>query len=151
MTGKVLRKSFLLALALCLGTYLAITALDSNAAKNPSFVEQAVAKCKSVKQPVSMKEAKNNLSAGGWLFLDVRTEQEFKKGHLPGAVNIPRGKLEFVAEKQIPDYKTKIMVYCKSGGRAALAACTLRDMGYSNVIAMSDGFDQWAKLGFPVE
>jgi rhodanese-related sulfurtransferase len=151
MTGKVLRKSFILALALCLGAYLAVAALDSNAAKKPSFAEEAVAKCKSTKQPVPMQEAKNNLSAGGWLILDVRTEDEFKKGHLPGAMNIPRGKLEFVVEKQIPDYKTKIMIYCKSGGRAALAACTLRDMGYSSVIAMNDGFDQWAKVGFPVE
>lgn len=150
MFRKVMIISAVLALAVSLGAHFAISATDTKTEK-PSYAKQLVAKCKKTNQPVTMDQAKTLLAKSGHIFIDVRTEKEFKKGHLPGSINIPRGKLEFVIEKKVPDYKAKIVIYCKSGGRAALAACTLRDMGYSNVIAMNQGFDQWAKASLPVE
>lgn len=150
MFRKAMIISAVLALAVSLGAHFAISATNTKSQKL-SYSKQLVAKCKKVNQPVNMDQAKALLAKSGYLFIDVRTEKEFKKGHLPGAVNIPRGKLEFVIEKKVPDYKANIVIYCKSGGRAALALCTLRDMGYSKAIAMNKGFVQWAKAGMPVE
>jgi len=88
---------------------------------------------------------------GGVLFLDVRTEKEYKKGHIPGAMNIPRGLLEFRIAKMIPDRNASIVVYCRSGARSSLATYTLVRMGYRNVKNMDGGWRAWAKAGYPVE
>lgn len=77
--------------------------------------------------PVSV--AKELLDEGGHIFLDVRTAKEFKMGHIPGAVHIERGLLEFKINNQIPDKNAQIVVYCKVGGRGSLAAHTLGTYG----------------------
>lgn len=118
---------------------------------SPSYVEQKMAECKKKSTSIPMAKVQEMLVEGGWLFIDVRTETEFKKGRIPGAINIPRGKLEFIMESKVPDKGTKILVYCKKGGRACLALCTILDMGYSGAIAMEEGFAQWAKAEYPVE
>ena len=100
---------------------------------------------------VSVSEAKDLLDNGGNIFLDCRTSKEFKMGHVPGAINIPRGLLEFKIDKQIPDKATSIIMYCKSGGRGCLATCTLCKMGYKNVKNMDGGWVAWEKAGYPVE
>lgn len=81
------------------------------------------------------------------LLVDVRTEREYLAGHLSGADWIPRGKLEFViANKDLPaDHE--IVLYCRTGARAALAAKALQDMGYRNVSSLEGGFKQWAVDG----
>jgi len=99
--------------------------------------------------PVSV--AKELLDEGGYIFLDVRTAKEYKMGHIPGAIHIDRGLLEFTINNQIPDKNAKIVVYCKVGGRGSLAAHTLIRMGYKNVINIEDGWVAWAKDGYPVE
>jgi rhodanese-related sulfurtransferase len=83
------------------------------------------------------------------LVLDVREPEEYGAGHLPGAVNIPRGLLEFKLSGT-PAYERrdlKIVVYCKTGGRAALAACTLQEMGYASVQSVAGGIDAWVAQG----
>ena len=100
---------------------------------------------------VSVSEAKDLFDKGGNLFLDCRTSKEYKMGHVPGAVNIPRGLLEFKIDKQIPDRETAIIMYCKTGGRGCLATCTLCKMGYKNVKNMDGGWQAWEKAGYPVE
>ncbi|MEJ2097142.1 MAG: rhodanese-like domain-containing protein [Deltaproteobacteria bacterium] len=100
---------------------------------------------------VSVSEAKDLFDKGGNLFLDCRTSKEYKMGHVPGAVNIPRGLLEFKIDKQIPDRETAIIMYCKTGGRGCLATCTLCKMGYKNVKNMDGGWLAWDKAGYPVE
>jgi rhodanese-related sulfurtransferase len=100
---------------------------------------------------VSVSEAKDLFDKGGNLFLDCRTSKEYKMGHVPGAVNIPRGLLEFKIDKQIPDRETAIIMYCKTGGRGCLATCTLCKMGYKNVKNMDGGWLAWEKAGYPVE
>jgi rhodanese-related sulfurtransferase len=86
------------------------------------------------------------------LLLDVREADEYAAGHLPGAVLLPRGLLEFKLSAT-PAYGSRdlrIVVYCKTSGRAALAAATLREMGYTHVQSIAGGFDAWAAAGKPV-
>ena len=91
----------------------------------------------------------------GAMLLDVREEQEFQAGHVPGAVNIARGLLEFRIWKQlgyptIVDTKRKILVQCMTGGRATLATKQLSDIGFTNVVAVIMNFGEWSKKGNPV-
>ncbi len=86
----------------------------------------------------------------GPIILDVRDPDEFMKGHLPGAINVSRGKLEFVIWDRIPDRDAKIYVYCLRGPRATFATKTLNDMGYKNALLMTTHFEPWEKAGFPV-
>ena len=88
----------------------------------------------------------------GAVLLDVREDEEFKAGHVPGAVNIPRGLLEFRIWKLFGypaqvDMNRKIYVQCKTGGRATLATKQLQDIGFTNVIAVIMNFEEWKKKG----
>jgi rhodanese-related sulfurtransferase len=86
------------------------------------------------------------------VLIDVREADEYAAGHLPGAVHISRGMLEFKLSSN-PELSARdlaIVLYCKTSGRAALAACALHDMGYLNVQSISGGFDAWAAAGKPV-
>ena len=100
---------------------------------------------------ISVKDAKALHGKNGVVFLDVREPKEYKSGHIPGDVNIPRGLVEFKIEKKIPDKKTKIVGYCKSGGRACLCGLNLCKMGYKDVVNIEGGWKAWAKAGYPVE
>ena len=86
------------------------------------------------------------------VLIDVREADEYAAGHLPGAIHISRGMLEFKLSNS-PELSARdlaIVLYCKTSGRAALAACALHDMGYLNVKSISGGFDAWAAAGKPV-
>ena len=117
----------------------------------PMTAEMLVAEAKANVFEKSVSECKALLDEGGYLFLDCREPKEYKMGHVPGAVNIPRGLLEFKVANQIPEKDTKIIMYCKSGGRGCLASCTLCRMGYKNVVNMGGGWLAWEKAGYPVE
>lgn len=81
------------------------------------------------------------------LLIDVREPAEFGKAAAPSAINIPRGLLEFQIGERCADGERPILLHCKSGGRAVLAARTLAEMGYSNVEAvMADIEDLLAAL-----
>ena len=86
------------------------------------------------------------------VLVDVREADEFAAGHVPGAVHISRGMLEFKfsANPALQSRDLNILLYCKTSGRAALAAAALQDMGYLNVRSISGGFDSWAAAGKPV-
>lgn len=86
------------------------------------------------------------------VLLDVREADEFTAGHLPGAVLAPRGLLEFKLSSTpaLSARDLKVVLYCKSSGRAALAALTMQEMGYLNVQSIAGGFDAWAAAGLPV-
>lgn len=81
--------------------------------------------------------------------LDVRERNEWEEGHLPGAVHIPRGHLELQVEGVVRDRNTPLVLYCGGGTRSALAALTLKQMGYENVINMDGGFSRWKDEGRP--
>lgn len=82
--------------------------------------------------------------------LDVREPNETNLGRLPGAVVIPRGQLETKIEAILPR-EARIVIYCASDNRSALAADTMREMGYSNVVAMAGGWGAWVASGGAVE
>lgn len=110
-----------------------------------------VSEAKKTACEISVSEAKELFDKGGWLFIDCRTEDEFKMGHVPGAMHIPRGLMEFKIDKQVPDKTANIVLYCKKGGRGCLATCTLCRMGYKNVKNMDGGWVAWEKAGYPIE
>lgn len=86
------------------------------------------------------------------LIIDVREPEEYRQGHLPAAINIPRGLLEFriSGEPALQDCARPLVVYCKTSGRAALAASVLQQMGFSDVTSIAGGYDAWAAAGLPV-
>ena|SRR5687768_6741981 len=84
------------------------------------------------------------------VYLDVREPNEWNLGHLPGAMHIPRGTLETKIEAVVPRDR-KVVIYCASGNRSALAADTMQQMGYQDVVSMSAGFTGWAQSGGDVE
>lgn len=101
---------------------------------------------------ISVAEAKEKIDSGAPLFiLDVREPDEFGKGHIPKAMNIPRGLLEFKVASKIPNKDAHILAYCKSGGRSCLACSTLQELGYTNVESVAGGWQAWLKAGYPVE
>jgi rhodanese-related sulfurtransferase len=85
--------------------------------------------------------------------IDVREYDEFAAGHLPGAINIPRGVLEFkigsVAE--CVDQARPYLIYCRTSGRAAMSTVQLQRIGYTDVISMGGGFEAWNTEGRPTE
>ena len=86
------------------------------------------------------------------VLIDVREPDEYRQGHLAGSVNIPRGLLEFKLSSQdaLSLRDLRVVLYCKTSGRAALAACAMQDMGYLNVQSIVGGFDAWLAAGKPV-
>ena len=151
MLNKSKSTLFVAFLALLLGLALSLPAFAAECQEPGAYAKKKVAECGKNLNKLSMDEVKTKLGQGGLILLDCRTEKEFKKGHLPGALNVPRGKVEFLIEKKVNNYDTPLVVYCKSGGRACLTSCTLADMGYTNVSSMKDGFSAWTKAGNPVE
>jgi adenylyltransferase/sulfurtransferase len=82
------------------------------------------------------------------VMLDVRESDEWRQGHLDGAIPLPRGFLEIKVETTIPDKSTPIIAYCAGGVRSLLAAKAMKEMGYQNVSSMSGGYAAWKNGGF---
>lgn len=111
---------------------------------------------------LSAQEVKEGLDAGEVdLVIDVREPEEWSAGHVAGAVNVPRGVLELRADASLPvadpalteKMDSRVVVYCMKapGARSLLAAQTLQRMGYSDVVAMTEGFSAWHEAGLPAE
>jgi molybdopterin/thiamine biosynthesis adenylyltransferase/rhodanese-related sulfurtransferase len=81
--------------------------------------------------------------------VDVREKLEWNDGHLPGAVHVPRGFLELQIEEAVPDKDQPVVLYCAGGVRSALAAETLKQMGYAHPISMAGGYTAWKNAGLP--
>lgn len=98
---------------------------------------------------ISAQEADELLKKNGkYLLLDVREKDEYREGHLEGALSLPRGFLEIKIESAVPDKSTPILAYCAGGVRSLLAANALKEMGYQNVISMSGGYTAWKTAGY---
>jgi molybdopterin/thiamine biosynthesis adenylyltransferase/rhodanese-related sulfurtransferase len=94
--------------------------------------------------------AQNGSAEEAPVIVDVREQHEFEQGHIPGAVHVPRGHLESRIEGVVPDRDRRIITYCASGSRSALAAHTLEDqLGYENVASMTGGYTLWRDRGYP--
>lgn len=92
----------------------------------------------------------------GAMLVDLREPEELEaSGCIPGAAAVARGMLEFRADPATPYHQelfqpdARIILYCASGGRSALAAATLREMGYTNVAHLDGGLNAWKEAGKP--
>src|SRR6476620_9382649 len=95
--------------------------------------------------------AVHEVVGNGVAIIDVRDGDEVVAGKLPGAVHIPRGYLESRIENAVPDRSQRVVLYCASGNRSALAAHTReQDLGYENVESMTGGITLWKDRGYEV-
>ena len=92
------------------------------------------------------------------LLVDLREADEIaREGTISGAVHVPRGLLEFVADPTSPAHRAeflparRVILYCASGGRSALAAAMLQELGYGRVAHLDGGFKAWKDQGRPIE
>jgi rhodanese-related sulfurtransferase len=83
------------------------------------------------------------------IILDVRDPNEYAAGHLPGAMNVSRGRLDFDIWDKITDKDAKIYVYCRTAAVSTFATKTLNDLGYKNAVLMDGMLDDWVKAGYP--
>jgi rhodanese-related sulfurtransferase len=123
----------------------------------PSSVKDLLAQANAAVRKLSPAEAKEKMRAGDVLVVDVRDPTEVQQsGKLKGAVNVSRGMLEFRADPDSqyhnPAFQKDrtILLHCASGGRSALAAKTLQDMGYTAVFNIG-GFKDLAEAGIDTE
>jgi rhodanese-related sulfurtransferase len=106
---------------------------------------------KSRVKEASHTDIKKRQDAGEKMILvDTREDNEWAKGHVPGAIHLGRGVIERDIEKTIPDHNAPIVLYCGGGFRSALAADNLQKMGYTNVISMDGGWRGWTESNFPI-
>jgi rhodanese-related sulfurtransferase len=104
---------------------------------------------KNVKE-TNVADVKRRGDAGEkFLLVDVREDNEWANGHLPGAVHLGKGIIERDIEQRAPDTGAKLILYCGGGFRSALAADNLQKMGYSNVESMDGGWKGWVDAGLP--
>lgn len=87
------------------------------------------------------------------LIIDVREYDEYAAGHLPGAVNVPRGVLEFMIGNlpKAADKRATLLLYCKTSGRSALSAVQLQKLGYTDVRSLAGGFERWSVEALPTD
>jgi len=117
----------------------------------PGFLK-LVNDAKSRVKETNVPEVKKRLDAGDkFVLVDTREDNEWARGHLPGAIHLCKGIIERDIEAAVPDKSAEIILYCGGGFRSALAADNLQKMGYTNVISMDGGWRGWTESGFPVE
>jgi rhodanese-related sulfurtransferase len=122
----------------------------------PSSVRDLVARARAQVRTIDMaafKSALDKREAG--LIVDVREPGEYTSGHIPGAINIPRGliELDIWPHAGFPDsldLGRRITLYCGSGTRCILAAKSLQDLGFTNAVAVDMRIADWAKAGYPL-
>ena len=111
-----------------------------------------VAEAKAATHEISVDDAAQAIREADVL-LDVREADEFAAGHLPGAIHTSRGLLEFKlsASPDLSNRDLRVVLYCKTSGRAALAAQVMHTMGYRHVSSSAGGYDAWVAAGQPVQ
>jgi len=121
---------------------------ELNASKrNITTAQTKLAAAKQQITEVNVATAKQLITEGNISVLDVREGNEYAAGHLDNAILLPRGLLEFKIStvKVLENKSTAILIYCRTGGRSAMAAQTLQELGYNNVLSMAGGFEAWSK------
>jgi len=116
-------------------------------ARTEVSAQDLVAAAKQQISEVDVANAKQLLKEGNIVIVDVREESEYAAGHLDNAVLLPRGVLEFKigSVPELADKSKAVLVYCRTGGRSAMAAQTMQTLGYTNVLSMAGGFEAWQK------
>lgn len=117
---------------------------------------QLVQEAKASIENLTPDQVEAEMASGNVTLLDVRDAPELANGTIPGAVHASRGMLEFYADPSSPYHKpelnpdSRVILHCASGGRSALAAQTLRELGYKDVAHLDGGFKAWQAAGKPL-
>ncbi|WP_319587706.1 rhodanese-like domain-containing protein [uncultured Desulfobulbus sp.] len=135
---------------------IATTCVAAETAPQPKWmtspVKEWVDKARATTQQVTIKDLKDAIDSGKeMVILDVREPNEYEVAHIPEAINVPRGLLEFSIWTVVPNKEEKIFVYCKTGARAALATKLLNELGYKNAVAVNTGGVAWVQAGYPIK
>lgn len=118
---------------------------------NPGFLK-IVEEAKPRVRECTVGDIKNKLDrAEPFHFVDVREDHEYDADHAEGAIHLGKGVIERDIETVLPNKEEPIVLYCGGGYRSLLAADSLRQMGYSNVISMDGGMKAWRAAGYPIE
>ena len=123
----------------------------------PKGAMDLVGEAKQKVENLTPEQVAAELASGDALLVDVREPQERDAAAIPGSIHAPRGMLEFYADPSLPYHKAefdpnrRIILHCASGGRSALGASTLKEMGYTNVAHLEGGIKAWQEAGNPVE
>ncbi len=119
--------------------------------KNRASGADLIAQAKAEIEEVQPTEAATELDAGDVALIDVRESTEFEERHIEGAIHVPRSYLEQRIEQYVPDRSKRVILYCASGIRSALAAKTMgEELGYEDVTSMAGGITLWRDRGLPV-
>jgi rhodanese-related sulfurtransferase len=126
----------------------------------PYTAQDLVAQARAVIEEIDDKRL-IAIQASGVPVIDVREPEEFAAGHLPGAVNIPRGVLEFQVDghpalnfridPHLSHRREPVILYCRTGGRSALAAEALKRLGFDRPLSLAGGYMHWLEIGGAVE
>jgi rhodanese-related sulfurtransferase len=111
--------------------------------------QELVAEAKKHITEISPQDAAAKLNSGEAVIVDVRDQDEWDEGHIPGANHMSRGTIELDIEEKVLDPNAMIICHCGGGGRSALAAASLKKMGYRNVRSMAGGLKAWKAAGLP--
>ena len=137
--------------------FLPVFAAEKTTQRWPSVVDEMIAAAKSSINMIDMKKFAGILESNTYdLIIDVREPYEFDSGHLPGAINIPRGVIEFMIWKKVgfpdeTDLEKRIYIYCSTGKRTALAGATFKSLGFTNIYGVDMKFSNWRNFGYPTE
>jgi rhodanese-related sulfurtransferase len=149
------RLSFIL---LVFSFMFACTQQDVTQEQTKKGYKDFLAEANAIVNTIDVADAVNLVGDESVAFIDVREQEELdSSGKVPGALHAPRGMLEFYIDAASPYHKEvfssgkKIVFYCASGGRSALAARLAMEMGLSDVAHVGRGFKAWVKAGGPVE
>lgn len=116
---------------------------------SPGFLKLVESVLPTVRE-VDVAEARRR-AAEGAILVDVREDREWEAGHARGAMHIGKGVIERDIERKIPNAGAEVILYCGGGFRSALAADSLRKMGYRNVASMAGGWRAWEAAGGEIE
>jgi rhodanese-related sulfurtransferase len=123
----------------------------------PRSVTELAAKAKAQIKTIDLATFKSDLDKKGLgLIVDVREPGEYAEGHIPSAINIPRGQIElkiwpYVGFPDHADLHKRMTLYCGTGVRSILATKSLQDLRFTNVVAVDMKFEDWTKAGYPLE
>ena len=124
----------------------------------PKSAADLVKEARAQIENLSPQQVRQLMSEGNTTLIDIREADELaQNGKIPGSVHAPRGMMEFYADPSLPYHKPefnkekKIVLHCASGGRSALAASTLKQMGYDNVAHLDGGMKAWKEAGLETE
>lgn len=114
-------------------------------------VQDMVAAAKAEIREVPLEQADGAIRQAD-LLIDVRESDEYHEGHIPGAINIPRGILEFklTNDPALEDRGLNLVIYCKNSGRSALSAKAMKELGYAHVQSIAGGIEAWQEAGNPI-